>query len=150
MRFEVLHPSRGLPYLGNDSSCVISAKGQGLSMLLGGDIGHAVERRLVDNGLEHHSLMTAPHHGSSTSSSQALIDAVSPVRVLISSGVNNRFGFPREDVLGRYARANIPILNTAQCGGIRVTGDSNGELVIESARTSRRAIWRWPGDSTCP
>jgi competence protein ComEC len=150
LRFEVLHPSAGLPYLGNDSSCVISMKGPGLSVLLGGDIGHSVERRLVESGLAHHTLMTAPHHGSSTSSSQTLIDAVSPVRVLISSAANNRFGFPRADVLDRYSRADIPILNTAQCGGIRITGDSAGGLEIQSARTSRDAIWRWPADGNCP
>lgn len=150
LNLEVLHPSEGLPYLGNDSSCVISVNGPGLSLLLGGDIGQAVERRLVANGLGHHTLMTAPHHGSSTSSSQALIDAVQAEWVLISSGSGNRFGFPRADVLKRYSDANIPILNTAKCGGIRITGDSKGGLVLESARVSRKSIWRWPADGVCP
>ena len=150
LNFQVLHPSAGLPYLGNNSSCVISVNGPGLSLLLGGDIGQAVERRLVANGLGHHTLMPAPHHGSSTSSSRALIDAVLPERVLISSAINNRFGFPRADVLKRYADADIPILNTAQCGGVRITGDSSGGLVVESARTSRKSIWRWPANKACP
>ena len=150
LNFQVLHPSAGLPYLGNNSSCVISVNGPGLSLLLGGDIGQAVERRLVANGLGHHTLMPAPHHGSSTSSSRALIDAVLPERVLISSAINNRFGFPRADVLKRYADADIPILNTAQCGGVRITGDSSGGLVVESARTSRKSIWRWPANKVCP
>jgi len=150
LNLQVLHPSEGLPYLGNDSSCVISVKGPGLSLLLGGDIGHAVERRLVANGLGHHTLMIAPHHGSSTSSSQDLIDAVFPEMVLISSAANNRFGFPRADVIERYADAGIPMLNTAQCGGIRVTGDSEGGLITKSARASRKAIWHWPAADGCP
>jgi competence protein ComEC len=150
LNLEVLHPSQGLPYLGNDSSCVISVNGPGLSLLLGGDISKAVERRLVANGLGHHTLMIAPHHGSSTSSSQALIEAALPEWVLISSAANNRFGFPRADVLKRYANADIPVLNTAQCGGIRITGDSEGELIIESARVRRESIWRWPADGGCP
>ena len=74
--FRVIHPSPSLPYLGNDSSCVISLNGPGLSLLLSGDISRVVEQRLVDEGLAQHAILSAPHHGSSSSSSQALIDAV--------------------------------------------------------------------------
>lgn len=150
LQFRILHPSRGLPYLGNDSSCVISVHGPGLSLLLSGDISHAVEQRLVEGGLEQHAILTAPHHGSSTSSSQALIDAVRPAWVLISAANGNRFGFPRADVLDRYAKAGIPALNTAQCGGIRIITDETGGFRINSARVNRKAIWRWPADQVCP
>ena len=124
--------------------------GPGLSLLLSGDISRVVEQRLVENGLEQHAILSAPHHGSSTSSSQVLIDAVKPSWVLISAGSNNRFGFPRADVLERYSRAHIPTLNTAQCGGIRFTTDVTGELKVESARVKRKSIWRWPAVTACP
>jgi competence protein ComEC len=150
LTFRVLHPSPGLPYLGNDSSCVISVNGPGLSLLLSGDIGRNVEQRLVYNGLESHTILTAPHHGSSTSSSQVLIDTLRPSLVLISAGSDNRFGFPRADVLRRYSKAHIPTLNTAQCGGLRITTDANGGFRVESARVSRQAIWRWPAIEECP
>jgi len=149
MRFRVLHPSVGLPYLGNDSSCVISVSGAGFNLLLSGDISKVVEKRLVADGLDTHNILTVPHHGSSTSSSQELIDAVHPSVALISAASNNRFGFPREDVLKRYARADIQALNTAQCGGIRITTDINGGLKVESARVVRKAIWRWPAGADC-
>jgi competence protein ComEC len=148
--FKTLHPSKGLPYLGNDSSCVISVNGPGLKLLLSGDISQVVEQRLVETGLQQHDILTAPHHGSSTSSSQILIDAVKPSWVLVSAAMNNRFGFPRADVVGRYTKAHIPILNTAECGGIRLTSNENGVLRVESARLSRAAIWRWPADASCP
>jgi len=148
--FRVLHPSTGLPYIGNDSSCVISVNGPGLSLLLSGDISRVVEQRLVASGLEQHAILSAPHHGSSTSSSQVLIDAVKPSWALISAGSNNRFGFPRADVLERYSRAHIPTLNTAQCGGIRFTTDVTGELKVETARVKRKSIWRWPAVTACP
>ena len=148
--FKVLHPSAGLPYLGNDSSCVISVNGPDLSLLLSGDISHVVEKRLVNDGLEKHSILTAPHHGSSTSSSQLLIDSVSPQWVLVSSAAGNRFNFPRIDVLERYTAAHIPTLNTALCGGIRITTDGRGRFSILSARVSRKAIWRWPANPDCP
>jgi competence protein ComEC len=150
LTFRVLHPSPGLPYLGNDSSCVISVNGPGLSLLLSGDIGRVVEQRLVYNGLESHTILTAPHHGSSTSSSQVLIDTLRPSLVLISAGSDNRFGFPRADVLKRYSKAHIPTLNTAQCGGLRITTDANGSFRVESARVNRKAIWRWPAIEECP
>jgi competence protein ComEC len=150
LRFKVLHPSAGLPYLGNDSSCVISVNGPGLSLLLSGDISKRVEHRLVDNGLEAHAILTVPHHGSSTSSSQALIDTVKPSLVLISAAMNNRFGFPRANVLDRYSEANIATASTAQCGGIRITTDTGGGFKVESARAVRKAIWRWPAGVNCP
>jgi len=150
LEFRVLHPSPGLPYLGNDSSCVISVNGPGLSLLLSGDISRVVEQRLVYEGLEQHAILSAPHHGSSTSSSRDLIDAVRPEWVLISAASGNRFGFPRSDVLERYAQAHIPTLNTAQCGGIRITTDVTGGISLSSARVSRKAIWRWPAVQDCP
>jgi competence protein ComEC len=147
--FRILHPSTGLPYLGNDSSCVISVRGPGLSLLLSGDISRVVEKRLVESGLEQHAVLTAPHHGSSTSSSQLLIDAVKPELALISAGADNRFGFPRAEVLKRYTAAQVVTLNTALCGGIRITADVTGGFRVESARATRRAIWRWPVDPGC-
>ena len=150
LEFRVLHPSAGLPYLGNESSCVISVNGPGISLLLSGDISQAVERRLVDTGLGQHAILSAPHHGSSTSSSQAFIDAVKPAWVLISAAAGNRFGFPRADVLERYARTHTPTLNTARCGGIRIRTDMTGAFSIHSARVSRKAIWRWPSTPDCP
>ena len=150
LSFEVLHPSSGLPYLGNNSSCVISAKGVGMSILLSGDISQIVERRLVERGLQPHDVITVPHHGSSTSSSSALIEAARPSLALISAGMDNRFDFPRADVIKRYAREGIPVLNTAGCGGIRITGQADGNLKADSARLVRKAIWRWPAEAGCP
>ena len=46
-RFHVLHPSTGLPYLGNDSSCVMSIRNGDASVLLTGDISTSVEQRLA-------------------------------------------------------------------------------------------------------
>ena len=150
LEFRVLHPSPGLPYVGNDSSCVISVNGPGLSLLLSGDISRTVEQRLIHEGLEPHAILTAPHHGSSTSSSKELIDTVAPEWVIVSAASGNRFGFPRTDVLERYAKAHVPTLNTAQCGGIRITTNVMGDIRLSSARVSRGGIWRWPAVRDCP
>jgi len=148
--FEVLHPSPGLPYLGNDSSCVVSVRGPSVSLLLTGDISHVVERRLAGRGLGTHTVLVAPHHGSSTSSSRALIDAVRPRWAIISAASGNRFDFPRADVLGRFSKAGVQTLNTAHCGGIRMIAGARGEPAVQSARVTRKAIWRWPAGDECP
>jgi competence protein ComEC len=147
---SILHPSAGLPYLGNASSCTLSIRGHGMSILLGGDINTAVEQRLAVEGLGPHDLLVAPHHGSSTSSSQVLLDATQPALALVSAGADNRFGLPHRDVLIRLERAGIPVVNTARCGGLRINAGAGGLYNIESARTERRAIWRYPAHGSCP
>jgi len=150
MNFKVLHPSAGLPYLGNDSSCVISVRGAGLNLLLSGDISKQVEQRLINEDLDKHSILSVPHHGSSTSSSQVFVDAVDPELALVSAAVDNRFNFPRADVMKRYEQAQVRVINTADCGGVRITTDVGGALNIVTARVSRKAIWRWPAEEDCP
>jgi len=150
LEFEILHPSTGLPYLGNDSSCVVSVRGPSISLLLTGDISHVVERRLAGLGFLEHTVLVAPHHGSSTSSSQALIDAVRPGWAIISAASDNRFGFPRADVLGRFSTAGVATPNTARCGGIRMVSGAKGVPVVQSARVMRKTIWRWPAGRECP
>ena len=150
LEFNVLHPSSGFPYLGNDSSCVVSVTAPGFSLLLSGDISHVVERRLVAEGLAPHTFVTAPHHGSSTSSSAAFLDALKPSIMLVSAGAGNRFGFPREDVLTRYDEVRATMLNTADCGGIRIAFRPGIRADIKSARLHRPAIWRWPAGDGCP
>jgi len=150
MTFDILHPSAGLPYLGNDSSCVISVRGQGLNILLSGDISKLVEQRLVNQDLGAHAILSVPHHGSSTSSSRVFIETVNPDLALISAAANNRFKFPRADVVKRYDLAQVRVVNTADCGGIRITTDTHGAFRVVSARASRKTIWRWPAESDCP
>jgi len=95
-------------------------------------------------------VLVAPHHGSSTSSSQALIDATRPDWAIISAASGNRFDFPRADVLERFAKAGVQTPNTARCGGIRMIAGVEGEPSVQSARLTRKAIWRWPAGVECP
>ncbi len=150
VEFKVLHPSPGLPYLGNDSSCVLSVRYGQQSILLTGDISTAVESRLVKAGLETHNILFAAHHGSKNSSSKAFIDAVSPQLTLVSSGYQNQFGFPHSSVKNRFRKKAIPLLNTADCGAIRLSLQVGKKLSISSARRQRKALWRWPPEAHCP
>jgi competence protein ComEC len=148
--FQAISPSSGLPYRGNDSSCVLSIRSPMASLLLAGDISSAVEKRLVADGLEPHRLLLVPHHGSKTSSSEAFISQVQPEIAIATAGLGNRFGFPRPQIRERYLSMNSKFLSTAECGGIRLRFNADGLIQIESARRARQRIWRWPAANDCP
>jgi competence protein ComEC len=148
--FEVLHPSPGLPYLGNDSSCVVDIRRPGGSILLSGDISATVETRLLLEGLQQTDVLVIPHHGSRTSSSAAFIAAVRPRVAVATASLGNRFGFPRPDVRRRYERAGTRFWSTGACGAVRIAVHDNGRLTAVSARLERPAIWRWPAGEACP
>jgi len=149
--FRVLHPSPGLPYLGNDSSCVLEVERAGLRILLSGDISAAVEARLLNGGLMQPSdVLLVPHHGSLSSSSAEFIEATRPRLAIATASLGNRFGFPRPQIRERYAAFGIPFWSTGECGGLRVALDTDGSLHATSARLLRPAVWRWPAASHCP
>lgn len=149
-RFKALHPSVGLPYLGNDSSCTISVKSAAGSLLLPGDISAVVERRLLAGGISPHTFLLVPHHGSATSSSEDFIAAVNPSLAIATTALGNRFDFPRPEVRRRYQSRGIRFLTTGECGAIRLRLEHGEVLGINSARRERKRIWRWPPASNCP
>jgi competence protein ComEC len=146
----VLHPSPGLPYLGNDSSCVISVETGFGRILLSGDISRAIEQRLLQQGLGSHDFLVVAHHGSRSSSAEAFVRRVAPSAALVSAGHGNRFGFPHESVRQAFDREGIPLYSTADCGAIRIRIGGNGEPKLSSARRELGAIWHWPAGPDCP
>lgn len=148
--FEVLHPSAFLPYQGNDSSCVLDINTGQFKLLLTGDISTKVERRLLSRKLDVYRILLVPHHGSRSSSAPELLNATLPELAIATAGVGNRFGFPREEVLQRYAAAGIRLISTDQCGAIRLELEQDGPMQLRSARRERKAPWRWPAGPDCP
>lgn len=148
--YRVLHPSGGLPYLRNNSSCVLSISNASSSILLAGDIEDFVERRLLAENLQQHTILLAPHHGSKSSSSPAFITQVDPSVAIATASLGNRFGFPRETVRERYRSRDIPLWGTGECGALKIVVDSQGRISASSARNERRRIWRWPAAENCP
>lgn len=118
--FRLLHPDAA-GYSDNDSSCVLHISGSGSSILLPGDISRTVESRLLQSWPQlQASVLIAPHHGSTTSSSSAFIRRLQPQLVVFSTGYLNRFGHPAAEVQQRYARAGVQAFDTAWSGAVRV------------------------------
>jgi len=145
-----LHPSPGLPYLANDSSCVISVSSGGNQLLLSGDISERVENRLLLEDLPTHQVLLVPHHGSKSSSSPAFITRLQPEVAIATASLGNRFNFPRPEIRRRYTAQGTKFWSTGDCGALRLVLLADGSLKASSARNERNRIWRWPAAENCP
>lgn len=142
--FQVLHPPPFFPYLRNDSSCVLRIEAGGRVALLPGDIGRHVETRLQreNDARLNADLLIVPHHGSTTSSSEAFIASVSPSWAVMSTGAGNRFHLPRAEVVQRYERAGARVLDTAETGALGFRIDASGVRLHASRRQDQPRYWR--------
>ncbi|GGY29803.1 DNA internalization-related competence protein ComEC/Rec2 [Paludibacterium paludis] len=141
--FEVLSPSESVSSRGkNDYSCVIRVTGRFHSALLTGDITARVEQSLSsDDSLELRSdIMTAPHHGSKTSSSDSFLARVGPKWVVVSAGFRNRYGHPHALVLERYRKAGIDVARTDLDGEVTFTAEP--VMRIRRYRSDSARYWR--------
>lgn len=141
VRFEVLHPAQPLHHAGNNASCVLKITGGGRSLLLTADIEKAAERKLLNDGRVAAEVMLVPHHGSRTSSLPAFIDQVSPRLAIVTSGYRNSFGFPKSDIIQRYRKRGIRVLNTANTGALTLHFTASSGLQITAHRDQTRRYW---------
>lgn len=146
VQFALLHPPPTLPYLDNDSSCVLRIQGPGGSALIPGDIGEVIEGRLVreQRAALDASVLIASHHGSKSSSSTEFLQAVSPQWMLYSAGYRNRYGFPRPEVAQRAADVGARQLNTADVGALRLRFVPGADIQVERWRAVSPHWWAEP------
>ncbi|MGY0611504.1 DNA internalization-related competence protein ComEC/Rec2 [Luteimonas sp. A501] len=140
--FRFLHPPLHFPYLRNESSCVLRIETAHGAILLTGDIGEAVEERLVGRVPQDLpvDVVLVPHHGSRHSSTVEFVAATSPRLALVSAGHGNRFGHPDANVVERWQAAGARVLETPAAGALRVRlGEAGPE--IEAERDRRRRFW---------
>jgi len=132
----------------NNNSCVLLIELTGergterrATILLPGDIEASVEKRLVTrHELDNTTLLLAPHHGSKTSSSKELVEALQPEHVIFSAGLNHHFGHPHEDVVTRYLPYSH-IWSTQNSGAVEFEWHRSSGLEISASRESRRHYW---------
>lgn len=125
---------------GNQASCVLLLEANGERLLLTGDIDVKAERALLDEGLDLRAdWLSAPHHGSRSSSSMAFLRAVAPGAVLISRGKHNSFGHPHVRVVARYRSLGMRIHDTADQGALRIR---LGDFVAAEGLRDVAHFWR--------
>jgi competence protein ComEC len=114
---DVVHPTAEPSGVPNDDSVAVVVRVDGMAWaLLAGDVSAAVE---ADLPLPHVSVLLAPHHGSPSSTSEALLRATRPRLALVSVG-RNRFGHPAPSVLARLERHGVAVRTTLDEGAVRV------------------------------
>ncbi len=119
----------------NDNSLVVALRYAGRSVLMTGDIEADAEATLCQQqppASLRAEVLKLPHHGSRTSSSLALLQAVRPQVAIASLGRHNRFGFPHPEPVSRLRRLQIPLLRTDQLGAIQIEIPADGRLHVTS------------------
>jgi competence protein ComEC len=118
---DVLFPPKdwpvGMEPKNNDSMVLQVAYGQ-TSVLLEGDAEKAVERRIA---ILHHpraDLLKVGHHGSATSTTPEILQAVRPAFAVISVGFKTSFGLPKQSVLDRLQAAGVRVYRTDLDGAV--------------------------------
>ncbi len=95
----------------NDSLVLRVAYGE-TSVLLEGDAEAPVEQAmLAEPGLQS-TLLKVGHHGSVSSTTPGFLARVAPRWAVISCGLHNRYGHPREEVLQALQSARVGTLST--------------------------------------
>lgn len=145
LTFESLWPQTLADKSYNDSSCVIRITDGNHVAILPGDISRKVEQVLVADYADkiHADILVAPHHGSNTSSSEAFIQSVAPRYVVFSQGYLNRWNFPAQSVVNRYARRGTLMYATAQDGQVSFTLDPESKITLSIATYRKHKFVRW-------
>jgi len=153
--FQVVYPQPGgdadSSLTDNNRSCVLKITSASGSVLLTGDIEKQAELALVERQASapaqvslKSDVMIAPHHGSKTSSSVELIEAVQPGLTVFTAGYLNRFRHPRPEIVKRYMDAQSHILRSDYDGAVTldfIAGDSQGAAKAASWRKQNKRYW---------
>lgn len=146
VKFEILHPDSKNFKKRNDYSCVLKVTTKVSSALLTADIEVPSERRLLErvSSKLKSTVMLVPHHGSRTSSSLEFIQAVNPEYAIIPVGYHNRYGHPKPDIVTRYQKTGIKVLDTVHDGAISLLLTNENPLVIPHCyRLENKRYWHF-------
>ena len=112
LEITVLHPG-SLSGDSNVDSIVVRVQCGNVAVMLTGDAEVPSEASMLAAGvLEDIDVLKVGHHGSQTSTSQAFLDAVRPEWGVISAGVENQYGHPHAEVVGRLLDAGVGLIAT--------------------------------------
>ncbi|MCD7806059.1 MAG: MBL fold metallo-hydrolase [Lachnospiraceae bacterium] len=110
----------------NNTSICLRVDHGANSFLFTGDAEAEAEEALVDSGQDlRATVYKVGHHGSYTSSTELFLSAVKPQYAVISCGVDNDYGHPHEQALGRLWQAGAEVLRTDTQGTIVFISDGS-------------------------
>jgi competence protein ComEC len=118
---KVLFPPQDQPMATepkNNDSMVLHVSYGATSVLLEGDAEKDVERRIARLYHPHADLLKVGHHGSATSTTPEILQAVTPAFAIISVGYHNSFGLPKPSVLHRLQESQVRVYRTDLDGAV--------------------------------
>ena len=134
VRIEVLNPLKGQVYEdANNASIVLRVRYGDVSFLLTGDMETRTEELLLrhyDMEQLHADVLKLGHHGSYTSTSEALLRAVAPRYAIGSMGKGNEYGHPHQAVLDRLSEHQITLYRTDREGVITAYTDGKNIIIV--------------------
>jgi competence protein ComEC len=101
----------------NDDSLALLIGYGNTRALLAGDLEKKMERFIASEA-PRADLLKVAHHGSATSTTPELLNAVHPQFAVISAGYHNSFGHPRQVVLDRLQAAQVRTYRTDLQGAV--------------------------------
>ena len=110
----------------NDHSIGMLLRAPDFQMLFTGDMDEDCEQAMLaalweaDTGYPKIDVLKAGHHGSHTSTSEALLTALRPDYAILSYGVGNDYGHPHAETRERLRRYGVEMLETGKMGEIRI------------------------------
>jgi competence protein ComEC len=124
----------------NAEGCVLLVTGRHHAALLPGDVGIAQERTFAASLPAPVDVVIAPHHGSATSSGEALVRAAAARHVIAQVGYANRFKHPAASVQRRWRRAGATFWRTDRHGAVIAQSAADG-LAVGAQREHARRYW---------
>jgi competence protein ComEC len=114
----------------NNDSLVMRVAYRATSVMLEGDAEAPIEQAMLSEPGLQSTLLKVGHHGSITSTRPEFLARVAPQWAVISCGLHNRYGHPREEVLEALEQAHVRTYQTDTNGitcfrldGITVAAD---------------------------
>ncbi|MFG6146992.1 MBL fold metallo-hydrolase [Halobacillus sp. B23F22_1] len=132
LAIETLYPETVTGNTNKESLSFRMSYGE-VDFLFTGDAEAEEESRMLNEAENVEAeILQLGHHGSSTSTSEAFLQAVDPEAAIYSAGESNQYGHPSAEIVQRVQEAGVELYGTDVHGTVKVTTDGeNYEITPE-------------------
>jgi len=125
LQFEVHWPPPSARLRGNNNSCVVRVSDGYYRLLLTGDLEASAEFAMLrrENMSLESDFLQVPHHGSRTSSTEALLKAVAGKAAFASTSRYNQWHLPSAKIVSRYQKNGYQWYDTPHSGQLTLSID---------------------------